>query len=134
MAHRKFNTRRENVKRLSAQEIHHLTQETLQAHFELEREGCAYGAEDIWDVLLAAAVERTTVETICDELEGPSANTVRDALKGIMPNEEQIANLEAVLNEMLVGRLPKQLWTKKLVETAVENVEFKVPRALRVPA
>jgi hypothetical protein len=84
VAHKKFNTRRENVKRLSAQEIHHLTQETLQAHFELEREGCAYGAEDIWDVLLAAAVERTTVETVCDELQGPSANMVRTALRGLL--------------------------------------------------
>ena len=62
VAHRKFNTRRENVKRLTAGDVHCLTQETLQAHFQLEREGCIYGAEDIWDVFLAAAVERTTVE------------------------------------------------------------------------
>jgi hypothetical protein len=114
VAHRKFNTSRDKVKRLSAQDIHRLTQKTLQAHFELEREGCVYGAEDIWDMLLAAAVERTTVETVCDELEGPSANTVRDALKGIVPDEEQIADLEAGLNEMLVDRLPKQLWAKSV--------------------
>jgi hypothetical protein len=114
VARQKFSTRREKVKRLSAQDIHHLTQETLQAHFQLEREGCDYGPEDIWDVLLAAAVEQTTVETMCDELEGPSANTVRDALKGIVPEEEQIADLEAGLNEMLVDRLPKQLWAKSV--------------------
>ena len=114
MAHRKFSTRRENVKRLSAQEIHLLTQETLQAHFELEREGCVYGAEDIWDVLLAAAVERTTVETICDELEGPSANTVRTALRGLLPNDERTTELEGQLNEMLVSHLPEKLLTKKL--------------------
>ncbi len=87
MAHRKFNTRRENVKRLTAQDVHCLTQETLQAHFQLEREGCIYGAEDIWDVLLAAAVERTTVETICDELEGPSANTARTAIRGMLSDD-----------------------------------------------
>lgn len=114
MAHRKFSTSRDKVKRLSAQDIHRLTQETLQAHFELEREGCIYGAEDIWDMLLAAAVERTTVETVGDELEGPSANTVRDALKGIVPDEEQIADLEAGLNEMLVDGLPKKLWAKSV--------------------
>jgi hypothetical protein len=61
VARQKFSRRREKVKRLSAQDIHHLTQETLQAHFQLEREGCAYGTEAIWDVLLAAAVEQTTV-------------------------------------------------------------------------
>jgi hypothetical protein len=114
VARQKFSRRREKVKRLSAQDIYHLTQETLQAHFQLERGGCVYGAEAIWDVLLAAAVEQTTVETMCDELEGPSANTVRDALKGIVPDEEQIADLEAGLNEMLVDRLPKQLWAKSV--------------------
>ena len=114
MARRKFNTSRKNVKRLSAQDIHRLTQETLEAHFPLGREGCAYGAEDIWDVLLAAAVERTTVETICDELEGPSANTVRTALKGMLPDDGRTTALENLLNEMLVSHLPEELLTKKL--------------------
>jgi putative transposase len=114
VARQKFNTRREKVKRLSAQDIHHLTQETLQAHFQLEREGCAYGPEAVWDVLLAAAVEQTTVETMCDELAGPSANTVRNALKGILPDGEEIADLEAPLNDMLVDRLPKRLWAGRM--------------------
>ena len=114
MANRKFSTRRENVKRLSALEIHRLTQETLQACFELEREGCAYSAEDIWDVLLAAAAEHTTVETVCDELEGPSANTVRTALRGVLPDDERTTELEGQLNEMLVSHLPEKLLTKKL--------------------
>ena len=114
MAHRKFSTSRENVKRLSAEDIHRVTQETLQAHFQLEREDCVYSAEDIWDVLLAAAVERTTVETMCDELEGPSANTVRMAIRGLLPNDERTADLESLLNEMLVSHLPQKLLTKKL--------------------
>jgi putative transposase len=80
----------------------------------LEREGCAYGPEDIWDVLLAAAVERTTVETVCDEMEGPSANTVRNALKGILSDDEGVVGLEGSLNEMLVDHLPKQLWARRL--------------------
>ena len=114
MAQRKFSTSREKVKRLSAQDIHRLMQETLQAQFELEREECMYGAEDIWDVLLAASVERTTVETICDELEGPSANTVRTALRGVLPDDERTTTLENLLNEMLVSHLPEKLLTKKL--------------------
>jgi len=114
VARQKFSTRHEKVKRLSAQDIHRLTQETLQTHFELEREGCAYGPEAIWDVLLAAAVKQTTVETICDELEGPSANTVRNALRGILPDDEGTAGLEASLNEMLVDRLPQRLWAGRV--------------------
>jgi putative transposase len=89
-------------------------QETVQNHFQLEREGCIYGAEDIWDVLLAAAVERATVETISDELEGPSANTVRTALRGVLPDDERTTDLESQLNEMLVSHLPGKLLTKKL--------------------
>jgi hypothetical protein len=46
VAHRQFYTSREKVKRLSALDIHRLTQETLQAHFQLERKGCVYGVED----------------------------------------------------------------------------------------
>jgi len=114
VAHREISTRRENVKRVSAQDVHRLTQETLQAHFQPEHEGCLYGAEDIWDVLLAAAVERTTVETMCDELEGPSANTVRTALRGLLPDDEGTTDLEGRLNEMLVSHLPEKLLTKKL--------------------
>ena len=114
MAHRKFSTSREKVKRLSAQDIHRVTQEALKAHFQLERAGCGYGVEDIWDVLLAAAVERTTVETICDELQGPSANTVRNAIRGLLPDDERIADLEARLNEMLVARLPPKLLLQPL--------------------
>ena len=114
MTRRESSTSQGNVKRLSAQDIHRLTQETLQAHFELEREGCAYGAEDIWDVLLAAAVERTTVETMCNELGGPSANTVRMALRGVLPDDERTTDLEDQLNEMLVSHLPEKLLTKKL--------------------
>jgi len=114
VARRKCNTSCKKVKRLSAQDIHQLVQETLQTHFPLERTGWEYPAEDIWDVLLAAAVERTTVETICDELEGPSANTVRNAIKGVLPDDERIADLEAELNAMLVARVPAKLLTKKL--------------------
>ena len=70
-----------NENRLTAQDIHKLTLETLQAHFGLEREDAWHDEEAIWDVVIAASVERETVETMSDLLEGsPSANTVRDAL------------------------------------------------------
>jgi len=103
------------IKRLSANDIHNLVQEKLQKHFKLERAGCKYGADDIWDVVIGAAVERTTVETICTVTEGASANTVRDALKGVLPDEARIDELETELNEMLVAALPKKLLNKKLV-------------------
>ena len=54
------------------------------------------------------------METICDELEGPSANTVRTALRGLLPDDERTTELEGQLNEMLVSHLPEKLLTKKL--------------------
>ena len=102
------------VKRLSANDIYELTQDTLQQHFSLEREGCHYDEQDIWDVLIAAAVERMTIETASEMLAGPSANTVRNAIKGVLPDDEKTDELEMKLNEMLVGHLPQKLLRQQL--------------------
>ena len=115
MASIRKRTTTDKIRRISANDIHNLVQEKLQKHFKLDREGCKYEADDIWDVVIGAAVERTTVETICNVTEGASANTVRDALKGVLPDEEQIDELETELNKMLVTALPKKLLNKKLV-------------------
>jgi len=58
----KFKAKQREYKRLSAQEIHSLVSEVLQERFPLAMEGRAYEAQDIWDVLIAAAVERMTIE------------------------------------------------------------------------
>ncbi len=91
-----------------------LPQEVLQSHFPLEREGCQYDEQDIWDVLIGAAVERMMIETASEMLEGPSANTTRNAIKGILPADEKIEELETNLNKMLVSHLPKKLLGKAL--------------------
>jgi len=115
MAHNQLNNSGKKVKRLSAQDIYQLTLETLQTYFKLDREGCQYDEQDIWDVVMAASVERETVEMMCDILESsPSANTVRNAVKGVLPDNENLDALEATLNEMLVDRLPKNLLKKPL--------------------
>ncbi len=102
------------IKRLSADDIYELTQETLQAHFKLDREGCQYDEQDIWDVMIAAAVERMTLETASDLLNGPSPNTTRNSIKGVLPDDEKIDELETILNTMLISRLPPKLLHKQL--------------------
>jgi putative transposase len=95
---------------LSAQEVHQLVSETLQAHFNLGLSDSAYEAQDIWDVLIAAAVERITIEMACGLLEdAPSPNTVREAVKRLVANEQRLAELEETVNALLVARLPKKL-------------------------
>jgi putative transposase len=98
------------TKRLTANNVYELTSNVLQEYFELDMSSSDYEASDIWDVLVTAAVQQTTVETACGLLEqAPSANTVRNAVKALLMDDEQLARLEATVNEMLVARLPKNL-------------------------
>jgi hypothetical protein len=65
--------------------VYELTSEVLQEYFELDMSHSLYEARDILDVLVAAAMQQTTVETACDLLENASsANTVRNAVKALL--------------------------------------------------
>ena len=103
------------TKELRAQDIHELTQETLQKHWHLDMESSRYESADLWDVMIAAAVERITVEMACDLLDdAPSPNTVRNAIHGMLTDEASMATVEGSINEMLIARLPKKLLRSKL--------------------
>ena len=83
------------TKRLTANDVYELTSDVLQEYFELDMNNSAYEASDIWDVLVTAAVQQTTVETASGLLErAPSANTVRNAVKALLMNDEQLTRLE----------------------------------------
>jgi putative transposase len=98
------------TKSLTANDVYELTSNVLQEYFELDMSHSEYEASDIWDVVVTAAVQQTTVETACGLLErAPSANTVRNAVKALLMDDEQLAQLEVMVNEMLVARLPKNL-------------------------
>src|SRR5437868_15446771 len=105
----KFKAKAREYKRLNAEGIHQMVSEVLQAQFPLEMTGRAYEASAIWDVPIAAAVERMTIEGACEVLaEAPSPNTVRNVLRGVLP-EEGLENLEARLNRLMVARVPGKL-------------------------
>jgi putative transposase len=101
-------------KRLTAQEVHHLVSEVLQEHFPLTMDSRTYQAQDIWDVLIAAAAERLTIEGASEVLEAaPSPNTVRNVLGGMLP-ENGLDGLEDRLNGLVVARLPPKLLSNYL--------------------
>lgn len=105
----KFRLRKREHKRLRAQEIHSLVSEVLQEHFPLDMTGRAYEAQAIWDVLIGAAVERLTIEGASDILEAaPSPNTVRNVLRGLLP-DDGLVDLEERLNALVIARLPPKL-------------------------
>jgi len=121
VAHKKYNTVRREIR---AQDVHRLTQEALQAHWHLDMEKRLYTAEDIWDVLVAAAVESITIEMACALLEeAPSPNTVRNALHTLLGDEAAMATVQNTANEMLVKRLPRQLLKGKLT-VAIDITEI----------
>ncbi len=98
------------TKRLTVNDVYELMSNVLQEYFELDMSSSAYEASDIWDVLVTAAVQQTTVETACGLLERtPSANTVRNAVKALLMDDARLAELENTVNAMLVARLPKTL-------------------------
>ena len=103
------------IKQLTAAEVYQLVREVLQEHFQLDMSGRNYEAQDIWDVLIAASVERVTVEMASCLLEGaPCGNTVRSVVKEMLADAGQLAELEASLNALLVRQLPKKLLGPRL--------------------
>jgi hypothetical protein len=98
------------TKQLTASEVYQLTSQVLQEHFQLDMSSSSYQASDIWDVVVAASVQRLTIETACDLLENaPSPNTVRNALRQLLADDDKLTQLEDLVNQMLVARLPKAL-------------------------
>jgi len=124
MAQRKYKQSGEKTKQVTAQEVYQLTSETLQELLPLEMSARQYEAQDIWDVLIAAAVERVTAETACNLLaEAPSPNTVRTIVSEMLGDESALAQLEQRLNELLVARLPKKL-LKRARPAAIDLTEI----------
>lgn len=103
------------IKQVTAAEVHQLVRETLQEHFELDMSRRDYDAQDIWDVLIAASVERVTVEMAsCLLDDAPCGNTVRSIVKEMLAAAGQLAKLEASLNALLVKQLPQKLLRSRL--------------------
>ncbi len=123
MAHT-HNTHEVGKKQLTADEVYTLVQETLQQQWPLDMENRDYEAQDIWDVVLAAAVERVSLEMACQLLAGaPSGNTVRGILNALLTTDTGVTALEAPMNAVLQQRLPKKLLRSRL-PAAVDITEI----------
>jgi len=113
-----------NKQELQAEEIHELTQEVLQTHLDLDMAQRQYEAADIWDVLIAAAVERTTVEMASELLrDAPSANSVRTPVYAMLEKVAGMRELEEQVNQMLVAHLPRSL-RKSRLPAAIDLTEI----------
>lgn len=104
-----------NSKQLKAQDIYQLVSMTLQEHFQLDMTNRTYSAQDIWDVLVAASVERISIEMASQLLEGaPSGTMVRTLVKDMLKDKGKLPAVEKQLNEVLTAQLPHKLLKSKL--------------------
>jgi len=103
-------TRKLENKQLKASEVYEIVSTTLQEHFQLDMQAHDYEAQDIWDVLIAASVERLTIEMASQLLEqAPTGNTVRAIVKAMLAEAGNLTALEASMNSLVQRRLPKKL-------------------------
>lgn len=86
----------------------------LEQHFDLSADGYLCKTRDLYQILLKAAANRTTIEATCKDSPGaPDSNTVRGYLnKQLVPTA--IADLEQQCNQALYHRWPHWLWSQPL--------------------
>jgi putative transposase len=96
---------------VTAEEVLALTVETLQEHLGLSIEGYKCNTLNVLRLLVAAAAERSSIESACSETEtSPSGNRVREQLEEeLPPTLEELRTLEAAFNEVLVDNLPPRI-------------------------
>ena len=86
----------------------------LSKTFALSADGYLCKTRDLYQVLLKAAANRTTIEATCNDSPGaPDSNTVRGYLNAQL-EPSAIRDLEADCNRALAHRWPHWLWSQPL--------------------
>jgi len=109
---------------LKAQEVYQLVSEALQEHYQLDMTNSDYEAQDIFDVLIAACVERISLEMGSHLLaDAPSGTFVRTRIKEMLDDIGQLTEVETNANQLLSRCLPRKLLKSKL-PTAIDITEL----------
>jgi len=104
---------------LKAEHIRDYTMKTLTNHITLEANGYRCTPEMIFDVILKASAERSSIEAACDDLEEVAAsNTIRDYLNAALDIAE-LREQEAEVNAALAASIPRSM-KRENVEIAVD--------------
>lgn len=95
---------------LTAEQVRTVATQMLMNHLPLGIDGYRYTDTDIFNVVVAAAAQQRSIESVCRQLiNAPSANLVRQYLDASIFKEYDLDTLEACCNRMLVQRLPSDL-------------------------
>ena len=86
--------------------VYKFVKEIGERFLPLPEAGKDYTASEVYDVLLAAASQDTSIDHICHSSEtGPSANTVRNRVR----DAYSLLEVEERLNQALEAKIPKKL-------------------------
>lgn len=108
---------------LTSEEVLDFTLDTLLRGMELHINGRKCTAENVYEIILKAAAGQTSVNDVCDDLEGaPNGNTVLGQLHQALPQDlSQLWRLEAQLNRVLLLNVPGRM-LKVRCDTAIDLV------------
>lgn len=105
--------------KLTDRKVLDYSQEGLQEHMKLEANGYQCTTEDLLNVLLGAAVSRSTLEAVCQDLiDCPHPETIRQYLNAQIKVED-LPELEEQINAAIAGQLPDHL-KKKPKDVAID--------------
>ena len=96
---------------LTSDEVLDFALDTLLKGVKLYINGRKCTAENVWEIILKASAGQTSVNEVCDDLEGtPNGNTVLGQLHNALPQAlNQLWRLEAKLNRVLLLNVPARL-------------------------
>lgn len=104
---------------LKAEDIHAYTKQVMMRHFQIEVNGYCCKTEMIFDLLMKASAECSSLEAACADLEKVAdSNTVREYVNKFLP-VDQLSEQEAAANQTLAECIPEKM-ARKGIEAAVD--------------
>ena len=109
-----------NKPKLDDEEVLRQAKETLAIHLPLEADGYCTTSEMLYDILLAVAAGKGTVESVCSELAGaPDPETIRRYFREQL-TVEGLSELQRRINGGLVANWPRRLRRCGPIEVAFD--------------
>jgi putative transposase len=98
---------------VTAEQVEALITQGLRAQFPIALAGYRYTEADLFHVLLAAAAQQRSIESVCQQLvDAPSANWVRQMLAEHLLAGVELDAFEATCNALLAAHVPPQVLSR----------------------
>jgi hypothetical protein len=104
---------------LKAEDVRAYTLQTMKEHFAIKAEGYCCTTDMIWDVLIKASAECSSLEAVCADLEQVAdSNTLREYINQALP-VKKLREQEEQVNRALAHCMPSTM-LRKGIEVAID--------------